>query len=108
MTTAATLVGQVRPKYFRWWVVSRVCSGYVCSHTDISSNPNFRPIGGQTMTITADTEAGVDVCQRVVEAVELLTIVDVEGADRDGLDVVVAARHTVAAFLDMVDVRVVR
>jgi hypothetical protein len=64
------------------------------------------------MTITADTEpgvdAGVDLGRRAVEALEWLTIVDIEGADRDRLDLVVAARRTVAAHLDSIDIRVVR
>jgi hypothetical protein len=64
------------------------------------------------MTITADTDPGVD-CgidteRLALEALELLTVVDVESADRADLEVVLTARRTVAAFLDTVDIRVVR
>jgi hypothetical protein len=60
------------------------------------------------MTITADTEAGVDAGERARQALELLTIVDVEAADRRQLELVMAARRSVAAVLDAIDVRVAR
>jgi hypothetical protein len=60
------------------------------------------------MTITPDTATDVDVGERSRQALELLTIVDVEAADRRGLEVVMAARRSVAAVLDAIDVRVAR
>ena len=60
------------------------------------------------MTITADTESVVDAGERARQALELLTIVDVEAADRRDLGVIVAARRSVIAFLDAIDIRVAR
>ena len=52
------------------------------------------------MTITADAEPGVDAGERALQALELLTIVDIESCDRRQLELVIAARRSVVAVVD--------
>jgi len=61
-----------------------------------------------TCTVDDDTIVEDDRLTRVFEAIERMAAADIESMDRQSLDGVTAARRTVVAFCDAIDIRVAR